>query len=159
MRCFYSEYIKIVYFSLWFFSSTRKRGFRSEKLLKHFQQGVMWAVKEEKRFRKCEFELLKCENIMRFFHWIHSHFTAITFLLSFFASAAAYSAVCLCCFVVRRRKYELDNTHKREKKFILFLTKLTSILFLPFYSNIIKAVKVHDREWERRKTICYSVSF
>lgn len=45
----------------------------------------------------------------------------------------------------------------REKNFHLFysLTKLTSILFLPFYSNIIKAVRME----RRRKTICYRVSF
>lgn len=42
------------------------------------------------------------------------------------------------------------TTHtKRKKEFILFLTKLTSILFLPFYSNIIKAVEAHEKERER----------
>lgn len=43
------------------------------------------------------------------------------------------------------------RTHtKGKKEFILFLTKLTSILFLPFYSNIIKAVKAHERDGEMR---------
>lgn len=54
-------------------------------------------------------------------------------------------------------KKKVEENKNEEKNFHLFysLTKLTSILFLPFYSNIIKAV----RKERRRKTICYSVSF
>lgn len=117
-------------------------------------KAAAWAEEEEEeeRLRKYEFELLKCENIMRFFHWIH--FSAKTFFPS-------TSAACLCCFL---QKYELHthtHTHahgKRKKNFHLFysLTKLTSILFLPFYSNIIKAVRMEREEEKQFVTVYHS---
>lgn len=83
-----------------------------------------------------------------FFHWIH--FSAETFccLLDVFGY-----------FFGWRQNYELQSSFKflhthcenrgwRERNFHLFysLTKLTSILFLPFYSNIIKAVRSGEEE-------------
>lgn len=118
----------------------------------------------EERFRKCEFELLKCENIMRFFtEFIRSQ-------NSFFRAITFFCCCCWCLDCLRKRKASKiwasrsfaphKHAHTMERNFHLFysLTKLTSILFLPFYSNIIKAVK-RAKVSERRRTICYSVSF
>ena len=199
MRYFYSEYIKIVYFSLWVLSQGAKS---KEAFLKYFSNSN-WGRSflsvgfffffflgkgdekdgkgrsDKERFRKCEFELLKCENIMRFLHRIHTQ--AIISLA--FSDADAFNCLSLLvCFVgwkkeASQKKWAPDPLPKKkpntqwERNFHLFysLTKLTSILFLPFYSNIIKAVKrkrcTEKRigsgwasEWSR-KTICYTVSF
>ena len=138
MRCFYSEMYQDCLFFVMVFCEQRE-ALNTEK----FQREVMWAC-ERGSFRKCEFELLKCENIMRFFHWIHTHFTAITLLLSFLL------LLLLMLFCRLKAKiWASQHTQKEKKEFILFLTKLTSILFLPFYSNIIKAVEAHESEMER----------
>lgn len=102
------------------------------------------------RFQKCEFELLKCENIMRFF--------SIEYIFRLKLFAASSMCVLVRLFFEGRimsfwSSFKFLHTHCenrgwRERNFHLFysLTKLTSILFLPFYSNIIKAVRSGEEE-------------
>jgi hypothetical protein len=68
MRCFYSECIKIVYFSLWNSPVTEKKLRGDENGEGNSTRSNSGMREEAESFRKCEFELLKCENIMRFFH-------------------------------------------------------------------------------------------
>lgn len=181
MWCFYSEYIKIVYFSLWCSLEKRKA---KKAIPKHFpaaerSRKCVWRRKRKRGGRgggngggrrlwrtipKMWIWIVEMRKYYEIFHWIHPH---TNFVLS------GYNFFCCCCWCLdclRKRKASKiwasrsfaphKHAHTMERNFHLFysLTKLTSILFLPFYSNIIKAVK-RAKVSERRRTICYSVSF
>lgn len=139
MRCFYSEMYQDCLFFVMVFCE-QWEALRTE----NFQREVMWAC-ERGSFRKCEFELLKCENIMRFFHWIHTHFTAITLLLSFLLLLLP---ILLCAYVVLsvEGKNMSFTTHTKGKEGIYFIPDKIDFYFISAF--LLKHNKGGWGKWE-----------
>lgn len=85
-------------------------------------------VSKKRYVWKCEFELLKCENIMRFFTEFIYIFSLISFIyMKFFCQFSRKQ------YRKRREKYESEKEEEEWKfPFILFLPKLTSIILFPY---------------------------
>lgn len=154
MWCFYSEYIKIVYFSLWCSLEKQKPKSDSETFSSSRAECV-WRRKRKGGWGEMWIWIVEMREYYEIFHWTYPHPAFVLLGYSFFCCC------CWCLDCLRKRKASKiwasrsfaphKHAHTMERNFHLFysLTKLTSNLFLPFYSNIIKAVKrakVSERE-------------